>query len=219
MTTFTNYVYSKSAASRIFGKKATSAAVEGDRVKIFFEDGSIETTTTGIFKQHFAEYRREQGKKLNPNRNFFTSQWYVNGYTVDVKPDRLDCCCEDWKTQKRIGISRPTCKHCYAVLYRMGYGKLSEYLEERESSKTATNQQDETSHQTSSSLAPKLPKINRYKWTWETYATDRAGNPIRKGITYSNFRPTEKDIIENRKFNHSKGFRLVSIKREQPVTA
>jgi len=174
MTTFTNYIYSKAAASRILGKKVISVAVEGDRVKCQLWDTTFRTTTTARFKEHFAERRREQGKKLEPKRNFFTCDWYVNGYTVDVKPDRLDCCCEDWKTQKRIGINRPTCKHCYAVLYKMGYGKLSEYLEERSSSNKATNQTDEDSHQISSSLAPELPKINRFVWRWESYAADRA---------------------------------------------
>lgn len=225
MTTFTNYIYSKAAASRIFAKKVISVEVERDRVRCQLWDRTDRTLTTAKFKQHFAERRRKQGKTLEAKRNFFTCEWHVNGYTVDVKPDRLDCCCQDWETQKRIGISRPTCKHCFAVLNKLGCNSLAEYLEgkkikARESENTATNQTSETtSHNSSSSLAPKLPKINRWKWTWETYATDRAGNPIRKGITYSNFRPTEKDIIENRKFNHSKGFRLVSIKREQPVTA
>lgn len=225
MTTFKDYVFSKAAATRIFGKKAESVKVDGDRVSVFFDDGLIETTTTAKFKQHFAEHRREQGKKLTPKRNFFTCDWYVNGYTVDVKPDRLDCCCQDWKTQNRIGISRPTCKHCFAVLNKLGCNSLAEYLEgkkikARESENTATNQTSETtSHNSSSSLAPQLPKINRYKWTWQTYATDRVGNPIKTATTYSNRYPTEKEIIENRKFNHSKGFRLVAIEQEQAVTA
>lgn len=221
MTTFTNYVFSKAAASRILEKKVISVKVEGDRVKCQLWDKTYRTITTTKIKQHFAEYRREQGKKLEPKRNFFTCEWYVNGYTVGVRPDRLSCNCKDWQIQSAIGIKRPTCKHCYSVLNKLGCNSLAEYLEKTEarSSVKATNQKTEDSHQTPSSVAPSLPKINRWEWKWETYARDRAGNPIKTATTYSTRYPTEKEITENRRFNHSKGFRLVAIEQEQAVAS
>jgi hypothetical protein len=220
MTSFNSYVFSKAAASRILEKKVIGITVERDRVRCQLWDKTFRTLSTAKFKQHFAEYRKEQGKWLTAYR--CGSQFHVTDYSVQVYADYLVCNCKDWQIQKSIGLKTPCCKHVYSVLSKLNCDSLAEYVEknsEARSSSTATNQTDEDSHQTSSSVAPKLPKINRWKWQWETYARDRAGNPLQTATTYSTRYPTEKEILENRKFNHSKGFRLVAIEREYPVTA
>jgi hypothetical protein len=226
MTTFKDYVFSKSAATRITGKKVFQlhSYPRCGWFQAVFEDGTTKILYLQDFKEHFAEYRRQQAKGLNPWLSpTDDSLWHVSKYRVAVYPDRLTCNCKDWQMQSAIGLKKPTCKHCYSVLNKLGCNSLAEYLEKnseaRESVK-ATNQTSETTRQNlTSSVTPKLPKINRWEWTWETYARDRAGNPLETVVSYSNFRPTEKEILENRKFNHSKGFRLVAIKREHPVTA
>jgi hypothetical protein len=221
MTTFTNYIYSKSAASRILEKKVISITVERDRVRCQLWDKTFRTLSTARFKRHFAEHRKEQGQWLTAYR--CGDEYHVTDYVVKVHADHLVCNCKDWLIQKSIGIKRPCCKHCYSVLSKLNCNSLAEYVEKnseaRSTGEKATNHKPEDSHQTSSSLAPKLPQINRWKWQWETYARDRAGNPLQTANTYSNRYPTQKEILENRKLNHSKGFRLVAIEQETPVTA
>lgn len=148
---FNSYVFSKATASRIYGKEAKAVEVERDRVITTFSDGTSETTSTVTFKEHFAEHRREQGKDLSPmpGKN---NLWHVGKFRVTVHPNRLSCNCRDWQSQSAIGIKRPCCKHCFSVLYQLGYGKLSEYLEAK-GSVTATNQKSDSQSQLSSSLA------------------------------------------------------------------
>ena len=187
-----NYIYSKAAAKRIFDKTKTvnTVNVDRDRVRAIFSDGTTESTSTAEFKRHFAEYRQEQGKKLSPMLSpEDDSIWYVSRYKVVVYSDYLSCNCRDWKAQSAIGISRPCCKHVYSVLYQMGYGKLSEYLAERNSKK---------------------PK---YILCWESYGRDRAGNPLETAVNEVNRKPTTKEINQYRKDYHCIGYKLVDIKK------
>ena len=211
----TDYIYSKAAATRIFGKQAQAVTVEGDRAITLFTDGTIETTSTAQFKEHFAEYRREQGKNLSPLRED-DSIWLVSRYSVTVHPDHLTCTCKDWRNQRSIGIKRPTCKHCYSVLYRLGCNSLADYLEKskkaRESEKAA-NQTSESSLNLTSSVSPKLTELPTYILHWETYGRDRAGNPLKTAVDKVARRLTPKDIHQFRKDYHCIGFKLTSIEQ------
>jgi hypothetical protein len=103
MTNFTNYVYSKAAASRIFEKKAESVLVERDRAIITFTDGTSETANTSRFKEHFASYRQQEGEKVNPMIDpKDETLWYVSKYRVTVYSDHLTCTCQDRKSQSAI---------------------------------------------------------------------------------------------------------------------
>ena len=127
--TLTNYIISKAAAERIFGKRPKEVTVEGDRVTVKFTDNSSTETEVMQFKKHFAEYRKKKAEKVTIRRNSFTNAWYsTDGYTIDVQPNKIDCDCGDWKTQHKIGIKTPCCKHIYGVLNKMGYTSLKEYL-------------------------------------------------------------------------------------------
>jgi hypothetical protein len=148
MTSFNSYVFSKAAASRILEKKVISIAVERDRVKCQLWDKTYRTLSTARFKQHFAEYRKEQGKWLTAYR--CGDEYHVTDYSVKVYSDRLHCNCKDWQSQKSIGINRPTCKHCYSVLNKLGCNSLAEYLEKNSEARESdedTNQTSETTRQ------------------------------------------------------------------------
>lgn len=218
MTTFNSYIYSKAAATRILGTEVVNTVPDNKIVWCWLPKGQKAEMVSKIkFKEHFAEYRRQEGKKLSVLPGL-DNLYHVSKYRVEVFPDHLSCTCHDWKTQNAIGIKTPCCKHCYSVLYQMGYGKLSEYLEARESS-TATNQQDETTSQTSSSL-PQLPTVSQWILYWETYGRDRAtGEPLKTATTIcKNRKPTDLEIWDMRKLAHSKGFKLVSIEQmKQPA--
>ncbi|MFB6276086.1 MAG: hypothetical protein ABEI32_08065, partial [Halothece sp.] len=154
MTDFTSYVFSRSAATRIFGKKAKSVAVDSDRVVVVFTDETTQTTSSKTFKEHFAEHRRQLGKTLSPLPGLENNQWHVSRYEVKVHSDFLTCNCNDWTNQKAIGIKRPCCKHCFSVLYQLGYGKLSEYLKAREEAPETTKSTDATTRRISNSNLP-----------------------------------------------------------------
>jgi len=156
---FNSYIYSKAAATRILGTEVVNTVPDGQYPRIWCwlpKGQKAVSVPKSKFKEHFAEHRRQQGKALSPMlAPEDDSIWYVSKYKVTVHPDHLSCSCKDWKSQSAIGINRPTCKHCYSVLYQLGCNSLAEYLEknsEARDSSEATNQQDREPH-ASSSLA------------------------------------------------------------------
>jgi hypothetical protein len=85
------------------------------------------------FKQHFVDWRIQQGRSLctaqvnqehfrvvNPRKN--------TAYSVYLFEDGLDCECEDYRNQVLIFNGRACCKHNYAVLAWLGHNRLSDYV-------------------------------------------------------------------------------------------
>lgn len=88
------------------------------------------------FKKHFAAWRKEKGKSVAVEFDYFTGLFsaisernFMDRYTLDLFPERITCNCKDQETQKEIGIKTPMCKHSYAVLNYLGFSSLEEYIE------------------------------------------------------------------------------------------
>jgi hypothetical protein len=131
-----NFVYSKSAAARILDVKphfivrfeiwayVCFVQVRGQRPTFISKKA---------FKQHFVDWRIQQGRSLctaqvnqehfrvvNPKKN--------TAYSVYLFEDGLDCECEDYKNQVLIFNGKACCKHNYAVLAWLGHNRLSDYV-------------------------------------------------------------------------------------------
>jgi hypothetical protein len=146
-----NFIYSKSAAARILDVKphliirfeiwayVCFVQVKGQRPTFISKKA---------FKQHFVDWRIQQGRSLctaqvnqehfrvvNPRKN--------TAYSVYLFEDGLDCECEDYKNQVLIFNGRACCKHTvgfrvgsfspetrpnYAVLAWLGHNRLSDYV-------------------------------------------------------------------------------------------
>ena len=99
--------YSKTAAIRLFGQKVVKVEEHPSNVLITFNDSSQNIADKKLFKQHFAEYRRQQGLKIDdvkPVDNH--TYWVKSKYLVAVFPDRISCTCGDYETQQEMGIKR-----------------------------------------------------------------------------------------------------------------
>jgi hypothetical protein len=136
MINASNFVYSKAAAARILDVPVYAIArFENWAYVCFVQVKGQRPTFLGkkAFKQHFVDWRIQQGRSLctaqvnqehfrvvNPRKN--------TAYSVYLFEDGLDCECEDYKNQVLIFNGRACCKHNYAVLAWLGHNSLSDYV-------------------------------------------------------------------------------------------
>ena len=132
----TNFVYSKTAAARILDVEVNTIAKFEKWQKVYFVQIRGQRPTFipySAFKENFVTSRMERSKSLyvapvndehfrvvNPKKDTVYSVWLF--------ADGLDCECEDYKNQIAILKGKGCCKHGYAVLTWLGYGRLSEYI-------------------------------------------------------------------------------------------
>jgi len=145
-----DYVYSLSAARRLFGQKVVNIEERPCNVLITFNDGSQNLADKKLFKQqgalsdaepssarvapHFAEHRRQLGLKIDDVKPINSYVYHVKSkYWVSVFSDRVSCTCGDYKTQQELGIKRGCCKHGYAVLKTLGCTSLAEFIQKQSS--------------------------------------------------------------------------------------
>ena len=133
-----NLVYSVSSVRRLLGV-ASSVNI---RIQKFFYviwvhvEGQRPTFISKVlFRFHFAEWRKAQARGLTATQwvdqaTRFTVRNESKGsaYVVDASPSHLDCTCEDYKNQTQF-LGRGCCKHGYAVLHKLGFDSLSNYIE------------------------------------------------------------------------------------------
>ena len=139
MVTPSNIVYSAAALRRMWCllyRRLTEIHVrEWWRVVWVWVPGYRPTfVPKAEFKNHFVEWRREAAQALRVVLWATDSQRYTvhndakgSAYVVDVFPAAVTCTCEDYQNQFTFW-GKGVCKHCYAVLLRLGYGSLREYL-------------------------------------------------------------------------------------------
>jgi len=131
-------VYSRAAAARILGVPVEQIR----RVEVWpFVVLVIPHRGFGLrprfvskqtFKVHFVEFRREAARNLlvvaqsgaeftvlNPANS--------NQYQVVVGTSGIKCGCEDYHNQLRF-LGRGCCKHCYRVLFHLGFQTLKDYV-------------------------------------------------------------------------------------------
>lgn len=90
-----------------------------------------------MFKYYFAESRKARAKTIEVTQNVYEPHKYTalsskgdRRYQVIVYRTTIECDCPDLRKQTSVfGVRPKACKHIYAVLAKMGFKSLSEYLE------------------------------------------------------------------------------------------
>ena len=131
-------VYSRAAAARIWGipvEQIRRVEVWPRVVLVIPHRGfglRPRFVSKQTFKVHFVEFRREAARNLlvvaqsgaeftvlNPANS--------NQYQVVVGTSGIKCGCEDYHNQLRF-LGRGCCKHCYRVLFHLGFQTLKDYV-------------------------------------------------------------------------------------------
>jgi hypothetical protein len=84
------------------------------------------------FRTHFVEFRRQSARDLlviTQRGSEFTvlNPANSNQYQVVVGTSGIKCGCEDYHNQLRF-LGRGCCKHCYRVLFHLGFQTLKDYV-------------------------------------------------------------------------------------------
>lgn len=211
-----DYIYSLSAARRLFGQKVVKVEERPCNVLITFNDGSQNLADKKLFKQHFAEYRRQLGLKIDDVKPVNSYVYHVKSkYWVSVFPDRVSCTCGDYATQQELGIKRGCCKHGYAVLKTLGCTSLADFIEKQKVSPTPSKAKEET---------PKLFPIQKksandyfivYKLVFETFGLDEDGVPLDVVERFCTRQPTLKEINCFKRQAQERGYKLVAIDEQK----
>jgi hypothetical protein len=131
-----NFVFSKSSAARILGVPVHAIARFEIWYKVCFVivKGKRPTfISKETFKQHFVDWRKSQTRSLCVNQ-ISDNHWRVinpkkgTAYSILAFQDGLDCQCEDFKNQIMI-LKKACCKHCYAVLEKLRFNSLADYID------------------------------------------------------------------------------------------
>jgi hypothetical protein len=130
-------IYTKSNAARTLGQlynrvqwmqefwKVINVCVKGFR-PVF--------VSKKAFRQAFVEFRKEsastvQVKRLGVDSVHFQALGRDEIYDVTLKGHGVTCTCVDYQNQVQyIPGAKHCCKHGYAVLSRLGFGSLQDYL-------------------------------------------------------------------------------------------
>ena len=133
-----NFVFSQAAAARILGvtKQAIVRFEIWYKVIFVIVEGCRPTfISKNKFKQHFVDWRKEQGKVFSVSRikdNHFRviNHKKATMYSVYAFQEGLDCQCYDYQNQVIIfNNGKACCKHCYSVLNSLGFSSLHEYID------------------------------------------------------------------------------------------
>ena len=207
-----DYIYSISAARRLFGQKVVKVEERPCNVLITFNDGS-HIADKKLFKQHFAEYRRQLGLKIDDVKPVNDHTYRVKSkYLVAVFSDRVSCTCGDYATQQELGIKRGCCKHGYAVLKTLGCTSLAEFIEKQNSPEPTKVQGESTVKSNSNDYD------NVWVLVWETYALDPdEDRPVPMDVIEQelDFKPSPYAIEKLRKNAHSKGYKLACVSEQK----
>jgi hypothetical protein len=138
MVTAQNILYSVSAARRILGiyypEIKVRIQVWKTVVWVYSEGRRPSFISKSVFKNHFAQWRKQQAKGLK----VWEESWMPGGYNVFnpkkgtsylviVKSDRVSCNCNDYTNQIEF-FGKGCCKHGYATLDYLGFSTLADYL-------------------------------------------------------------------------------------------
>lgn len=84
--------------------------------------------------------RRQRSKSLKAVPNLFNSELFVvrnenksTVYKLECHEDHIDCECQDYKNLVNdFGHNKVACKHVYAVLTKLNFSSLADYITHRE---------------------------------------------------------------------------------------
>lgn len=140
----TNYIFSKTAATQILGRKdVANIEVWDHMVKIDFLSGSPRIASKKPFLKYFAESRKQRAIALPVEKisgalyEVKSSRVQNKKYLVEISLEnwvnpRMSCPCSDYRTQVEVGINTPCCKHIYAVLGQLGFSSYFAWIENEE---------------------------------------------------------------------------------------
>lgn len=138
-----DYIYNKSAVARMLKVAVTAVTrVEKWPINSFDKCSVIFVIVKGKrprfwkkadFLCHFADWRRSQSKeliidRLMPGMFAAINKKKNSKHIIFIKPDSINCNCEDYKNQIKFLPKAGVCKHGYGVLKSLGISKLSEYI-------------------------------------------------------------------------------------------
>ncbi|MGB2923805.1 MAG: SWIM zinc finger family protein [Limnothrix sp.] len=129
-----SYFVSVRAAERITNKRVKKVSQwRNGAILVHFKDGKISVVDPLDFQRDFVDFRQQQGqelllKRITPTLFACKSAAHEKVYSVVIEEERLRCNCKDWETQLEEGLQRPCCKHCYAVLQKLGCKSLQDFL-------------------------------------------------------------------------------------------
>jgi hypothetical protein len=135
----TQMLFSASAVRRLLGVasglkvriqewfKVVWVCVEGKRPTLISKKA---------FLLHFVEWRKAQSRSMQVTANIARSDLFTvrnetksSVYKVQCYTGGLMCDCEDFKNQSHF-LGKACCKHGYAVLAKLGFSSLSDYIQE-----------------------------------------------------------------------------------------
>lgn len=136
MKTKEQLLYSRTAASRIvqalphhvevqIWPKVIWVKVKGRKPKFISPKAFIndfqQTRIANAMKLDYRDLSDGYYRVINPEKG--------HSYLVELHPGKITCTCEDYAQQMQV-IEHPCCKHCYRILFALGYQNLVEYVEQ-----------------------------------------------------------------------------------------
>ena len=136
MKTREQMVFSRSAASRIVQALLQNVEVQvwSQVIWVKVKGRKPKFISPKAFIEDFHQTRMRHAKNLDYRAISDTKYVVINPenghkYLVDLHPDKLTCTCEDYAQQSQV-FEQPCCKHCYRILFALGYQNLVEYVEQ-----------------------------------------------------------------------------------------
>jgi hypothetical protein len=104
-------------------------------VLLYSQWEGIELKISSFVLAYGAE-RKQRANAIIATPNLFNdSQWTTynetkeSRYLLILKHDHIHCECKDWSNSSELfGTNKVACKHTYAVLKKLGYGSLNDYV-------------------------------------------------------------------------------------------
>ena len=108
--------------------------LEGGSALVTLADWSMKIITKSQLLLVFGEKRKARSRQVIATKRVDSKATFTarteskaTGYKVELNSDRIDCECIDYSNQiEVIGIG--ACKHIYAVLGKLGFTSLKDYL-------------------------------------------------------------------------------------------
>lgn len=139
MTQDDRYIYTKSRAAHLLGKKENEIEfvyVVGDGYVLIGLFNDSDYLTEKDFKVSYGEERKERSKGLKVTKRFDNNYSYTvrnenknSIYLVECFTDSIHCNCPDYEISTQVmKTNKVACKHIYSVLGHLGFGSLKDYI-------------------------------------------------------------------------------------------
>lgn len=138
---FESFMFTKTAAAAIFGGICQRLEVWWNCVWAIVKVGGkklVRFISKKSFFAYFAQSRKQRSYGIPVTHGEQSDKFYAlssrgeTSYTLFALRGGITCDCDDYKNQQSLmGDRRKLCKHGYAVLNRLGYGSLRQYLDDR----------------------------------------------------------------------------------------